>query len=433
MRSCEIFLEECFFLLRFLFMLLLLTAGGAGLVSCDGSSEGPPLLSLEIVSGDRQTGTAGRQLQEAVRVRLSQAGGAAVSGATVRFQVAAGGGSLSPATAVTDTAGLASTRWTLGTAPVWNRVTALAAEERVTFEAWAEPASPPVPELVFQTPAGFSSEGIAFRPGKGLFLGTDGGILFSPDPFSDPEPLVLSGEELPSPLGLAFGFSGNLYACDSRTPYGDVKQVSPSGVCSTLCSGYQEQPFSLPNSLAVDPDGNLYLAVTCDDRIFRIHPQSGKTELFASVIGPNGLAFDRDGSTLYVTTENPAIFCDGPWKAGGLVRVAVNPDRTAGEVEPLVQDFAVAGDGLTFDAEGNLYVVFSGITALEPGDLFTSGIYVYTPDGRFNPWISVAIPEDIFTNLAFGVAPFDPLSLYAYGFSGRVYRASLGIPGRPLP
>jgi len=364
---------------------------------------------------------------------VREEGGDPVPGVAVSFQVKAGGGGLPQEPVSTDDQGSACVQWTLGAAPVLNRLTAQAGDQRVTFEAWAEPGDPPVLELVYQAPAGFNSEGISFWTGRGVFLGTDGGLLTAADPGSGPEPLILSGEEILQPLGLAFGASGDLFVCDTRTPQGGVKRVTPSGVCSTLSSGFQGQPFALPNSLAAGPDGLLYLSSTCDDRIYRISPGDGRTEEFVSVTGPNGIAFNNDGSFLYITTENPGIFCSGPWVPGGLFRVAMHPDGSTGELEPLVEDFAMAGDGLAFDAEGNLYVVFSGITALEPADLLTSVIYVYTPDGRFIPWISVAVPEDIFTNVAFGVPPFDPLSLYGYGFTGRLYRASTGIPGLPLP
>jgi len=415
--------------------LTLLAAAACGILACGGPSGGPEPVSLEIVSGNGQQAPAGSEVPEAlqVRARFPQQGGGPAPDVVVSFRITAGGGRLSAGSSVTGPDGTASVRWTLGPAPVWNRLTAVAGAGQAEFRAWAEPGEPPDLELVFQAPAGFSSEGIAVRDGAGMFLGTDGGLLRSPGPGADPLPLPLTGEQVLAPLGLAFAASGDLYACDSRSPAGDVKRVAPDGSCTVLSPGFEGSPFALPNSLAVDARGMVYLTSTCDDRIFRIDPAGGETQPFLSLPGPNGIALDPEGEFLYITTENPAVFCDGPWIPGGLFRARLNPDGSPGEVEALVEDFAVAGDGLAFDAEGNLYVVFSGIQALSPGDLFTSVIYVYTPDGRFNPWIPVSIPADIFTNLAFGAAPFDPLSLYAYGVTGRVYRALAGIPGSPLP
>ncbi len=419
----------------FICSLLLCSAGLWCLASCgDGTSPEPSTpVQVEILSGDSQSGPTGEELPEAVRVRVRDRTGNPLPGAVVSFRVTVGGGSVSAGSVPADEEGVASVRWTLGFVPVANHLEARAGEARTTLRAWASPGEPPPQDLLFEVPAGFSSEGITFWPGRGMFLGTEGGVLVSGDPQAHPEPLPLSGEGISQPVGLAFGLSGDLYVCDNGPPHGSVKRVTPAGVYDTLSPGFQGEPFALPNSLAVGPDGLVYLAATCDDRLYRIRPDDGETEVFVSIPGPNGIAFDADASYMYITTENPAIFCNGQWVQGGLFRVAVRPDGSPGEVEPLVEDFAVAGDGLAFDAEGNLYVVFSGITAGGLGDLLKSAIYVYTPDGRFNPWVSVNLPGDIFTTVAFGVPPFDPMSLYAYGFTGRLYRIFTGIPGRPLP
>ncbi len=226
-----------------LLLLMLLPAGTGMLISCAGTPEETPTVSLEIVSGDDQTGPVGQELPEAVRVVAKTSGETATSGLTVSFRVAAGGGRLSDESVVTDTDGMASVRWTLGAVPVWNRITAEAGESIVTFQAWAEPGPPPELELAFQAAAGFNSEGISLWPGHGLFLGTEGGLLLSPAPGVDPRPLSLTGEELLGPLGMTFGLSGDLYVCDSHPPYGSVKRVTPPGVgkglrlrkCLTQC------------------------------------------------------------------------------------------------------------------------------------------------------------------------------------------------------
>jgi sugar lactone lactonase YvrE len=171
--------------------------------------------------------------------------------------------------------------------------------------------------------------------------------------------------------------------------------------------------------------------------IYRISPVDGATTEFLSIPGPNGLAFDAQEAYLYILTENPAVFCiPGPNVWGGLFRVPIGPGGEAGEPEPepLVDGFALAGDGLAFDEEGNLYVVFSGYIERNLGRLFDSGVFVYTPDGRFSEFFVVNILEgEIITNIAFGVEPFDPESLYCYGFTGRLYRVGVGIRGRTLP
>ncbi|MBA2457756.1 MAG: Ig-like domain-containing protein [Gemmatimonadales bacterium] len=89
-----------------------------------------------IVSGNRQTGQAGQQLGADLVVRVLDAQRNPVPGSTVIWQVASGGGSVDPAIAITDAAGQASTRWTLGSTPGANSVNAaVAGAGSVTFEA----------------------------------------------------------------------------------------------------------------------------------------------------------------------------------------------------------------------------------------------------------------------------------------------------------
>ena len=92
--------------------------------------------SLTKVCGDDQEGTAGAQLDEQFVVLVSDEDGAAMAGVVVSFAVAAGGGTLSAATATTDATGRAATRLTLGSDPGTNTVSAtVEGLESVTFTA----------------------------------------------------------------------------------------------------------------------------------------------------------------------------------------------------------------------------------------------------------------------------------------------------------
>jgi adhesin/invasin len=77
------------------------------------ASVGAPAL-LAALSGDNQTAMAGNTLPKPLVVRLTDQGGRPVPGITVSFAVTAGGGSLSTASAVTNTNGQAQVFWTLG-------------------------------------------------------------------------------------------------------------------------------------------------------------------------------------------------------------------------------------------------------------------------------------------------------------------------------
>ncbi|MBW4636966.1 MAG: DUF4082 domain-containing protein [Gloeocapsa sp. UFS-A4-WI-NPMV-4B04] len=101
------------------------------------------LPTITKISGDNQTGAAGTLLPNPLVVQINDSAGNAQSGVTVNFAVTSGGGSVSPASAVTDINGKASTTLTLGASPgatsaVTNTVSATAAQVgSVTFSASA--------------------------------------------------------------------------------------------------------------------------------------------------------------------------------------------------------------------------------------------------------------------------------------------------------
>jgi|GEM_PF-1799066 len=421
---------------RLLFLLAMFGVLWAFVVAgcSDDDGEVPP--PLEKVNGDDQVGETGRELPDPVAVRVRDAEGTGVEGATVAFAVTGGGGTLSESSVLTDSDGEASVRWTLGSPPVWNRVRASVEGDDVEFVAWANPGEKPELNVLLQGGGfEFANEDLAFGEGRGLFLGSPGAILNMPAPGASPVEIDLAGESIESPTGIAFGPTGDLYVCENAEPGKSVKQVHPSGESGILSEGFAGSPFALPNHMAVHSSGDIYLSSTCDQMIYRISPATGETTEFLSIPGPNGLALDAQEAYLYILTENPAVFCiPNPSVWGGLYRVPLGPGGEAGELEALVEGFALAGDGLAFDEEGNLYVVFSGYIDLDFGRLAESSVFVYTPDGRFHEFFGVNVLQgEIITNIAFGAEPFDPESLYCYGFMGRLYRVEVGIAGLPLP
>src|SRR5437764_12036625 len=71
--------------------------------------------SLEIVSGDGQSGPVGTELPNALVVRVLDEPGQGRAGQVVNFRVTGGGGSVFAGASVTNNSGIAQERWTLGT------------------------------------------------------------------------------------------------------------------------------------------------------------------------------------------------------------------------------------------------------------------------------------------------------------------------------
>jgi endoglucanase len=90
---------------------------------------------IKSLTSDPLTGDAGFVLSEPVRVQVLDALGKELAGAVVTFVVTEGGGSVSPAQATTNTAGIAEASWVLGPQPGSNAIKVSYGDKSVTLHA----------------------------------------------------------------------------------------------------------------------------------------------------------------------------------------------------------------------------------------------------------------------------------------------------------
>src|SRR5574341_606904 len=140
------------------------TVSGSGLVQAvangsaqvtarsGGLSRGPfdvtvsqEVIELRKVAGDAQIGTAGLPLPVPITVQALDGGGSPIPGATVKFAVTQGGGSVSAPSVVTTAAGLAAVTWTLGTTAGAAQVVTVSAD-RIQFVQHPTPGNYPDPD-----------------------------------------------------------------------------------------------------------------------------------------------------------------------------------------------------------------------------------------------------------------------------------------------
>ncbi len=177
------------------------------------------------------------------------------------------------------------------------------------------------------------------------------------------------------PNGVAVDSSGNLYVADTFNSL--IREITPGGVVSTLAGGGPccgtngagtAASFTWPNGIAVDPQGNVYVADTYNSLIRKITPGgmvstlagagiSGHTNgnvASASFNGPTGVAVDSSGN-VYVADQG-----------NNLIR-KITP---SGTVSTLAGSAGVTGDtngpgtaatfnqpfGVAVDSSGNVYV-----------------------------------------------------------------------------
>src|SRR5690349_14440965 len=93
--------------------LLFVAIVGVISAGCSGSYPGEGVAaSVQIVSGDAQTGVVATELAQPVVVKVVDVRGAPAAGSLVVFVVTSGGGSVFAGSTVTDKDGIAQDRWT---------------------------------------------------------------------------------------------------------------------------------------------------------------------------------------------------------------------------------------------------------------------------------------------------------------------------------
>lgn len=162
-----------------------------------------------------------------------------------------------------------------------------------------------------------------------------------------------------TPLGIAVGADDNLYVADSGNRI--IRKISPDGYVDTLAgysSGNQDgwgpnAKFTNPRGIAVDAQGNVYVADDQSKKIRKVSPNGSVTtmgdEAEIKFNQPRSLAVDQagnvyvlDGATLKRITPDGSVF---------LMAVDMTFDAAADATNRAL--FADAG-GIAIDSEGNL-------------------------------------------------------------------------------
>jgi DNA-binding beta-propeller fold protein YncE len=222
-------------------------------------------------------------------------------------------------------------------------------------------------------PSGLLAEGLAVH-GSDLYVGTfsfsasDGIVLVLDHTGAVVKSIKVAGFPLVGELafhdGELFAVAGNL-----GTGHGVVVRINPvTGVVTTLATG-----FKLPNGLAINKQGNLFVTDLLAGTVSKVTPK-GSVSIFASgpllvpvfipaiglSLGPNDLVFGDDGEALYVSNIGK----------GTVVRIEIGEDGNAGAMANFATGIR-GPDGMAFDGGGNLYVTAS----------FANQIWVFDEDG----------------------------------------------------
>jgi streptogramin lyase len=178
-----------------------------------------------------------------------------------------------------------------------------------------------------------------------------------------------------SPMGVAVDNTGNVYVADYENDL--IRKITPAGLVSTLAgkagvSGLTDGAdtaarFNLPESLAVDADGNIYVADNGNNAIRKITPagvvstlagggtagNANGTGRAASFNSPFGIAVDAAGSIYIADSGNNLI--RKITQDGVVSTFAGSGARGAGNGAGNAASFNTPA-GVAVDAAGNVYV-----------------------------------------------------------------------------
>ncbi len=151
--------------------------------------------------------------------------------------------------------------------------------------------------------------------------------------------------------GLAVDSKGRWIGC--RGEDGSIVRIDPSSKrIEVLAKGYQGLPFNEPNDLVLDSRGGIYftdpsfrLRNQKVDGVYYFSPQRRIFRLIEDVDLPNGVALSPREDILYVLSSGAGALMAYPVIKPGRIGPGVRLGRVP-----------VAGDGLTVDSLGNLYV-----------------------------------------------------------------------------
>jgi gluconolactonase len=166
--------------------------------------------------------------------------------------------------------------------------------------------------------------------------------------------------------GTFFDKDGNLFACADEK--NELWSISPDKKVTVLISAFGEKLLNGPNDLWIRPDGNLYFTDPLYKREYwkrdKAPQQPGESVYFFDVKSkkatpvatdlkqPNGIIGTPDGKTLYIADI----------AARKTYSYSV---KTDGSLENKTLFCEMGSDGMTIDAEGNIYLTGKGVTVFD--------------------------------------------------------------------
>ncbi|HTB19574.1 MAG TPA: IPT/TIG domain-containing protein, partial [Bryobacteraceae bacterium] len=220
-------------------------------------------------------------------------------------------------------------------------------------------------------PAGnvyFTSGGYVMEIPNGGAVITIAGNGASPNFSGDGGPA--SAAQLNLPSDIAVDSNGNWYIAD--TANNRIRMITPGGVISTIAGTGDPAELNSPRGVAIDGSNNLYIADTGNNAVRQLTPAGTMTSIASGLNSPMSVAVDSQGSVYIADSGNNRI-------------VQVTADGTSGTFAKIAAPLAVAVDAsgkvLVADAKQIWKVASDGTASVLVTGLTSPGGMAFASDG----------------------------------------------------
>jgi sugar lactone lactonase YvrE len=191
---------------------------------------------------------------------------------------------------------------------------------------------------------------------------------------------------------------------EQETYAAPLPDLLPCSQSQAPCSPTAVNAPPLPNDIAFDAAGNLYLTDSFQATIWRIAPGGGQPQIWFqdsrldTPFGANGLRISPDNTKIYFAVTADGVGPVGNFLGGKIYTLPLVNSPGAADLQTFFQYNGEAPDGIAFGKSGKLYVALAAP--------FNSGISILAPNGTeaarlTNPAGSPIFPYDSPANVAF--------------------------------